>query len=64
MFAKGRLDSFVYNPGDDPGNAIWCTNLEFLEKYRYGVDTDPIHGVGQLLYRIEVIDDENASCEE
>jgi len=63
IFAKGKDDGLVHSPGDKPGDAIFCTNVEYLRESGYEVEKDPKYGDGALVYRIEVIEDEDGVCE-
>ena len=63
IFAKGKKDGLTHSPGDDLGDAVWCTNVEFLNKYDLGVSRDLKYGIGQLLYRVEVMVGLDAECE-
>jgi len=63
IFAKGKDDGLMHSPGDKPGDAIFCTNIEFLEEHGYNVEKDPKYGYGLLLYRVEALEGEDATCE-
>jgi len=63
IFAKGKDDGLVHSPWDKPGDAIFCTNVKYLNEVGYEVETDPKYGYGTLLYRIEILEDENTTCE-
>jgi len=63
IYAKGKLDGLVHSPGDEPGDAIWCTHIEFLEEHGYSTEKDPKYGYGLLLYRVEVLEGEDTVCE-
>jgi len=62
IYAKGKEDGLVHSPGDKPGDAIFCTNVDYLRESGYEVEKDPKYGYGALLYKIEVLEDE-ATCE-
>jgi hypothetical protein len=57
IFANGKDDGLMHSPGDRPGDAIFCTNIKFLNESGYEVEKDPKYGYGSLLYRIEIIED-------
>ena len=64
LFARGKNDGLVHSPGDTPGDAVFCTNVEFLNEAGYEVCKDPEYGYGCLVYRIEVLEgDPNLTCE-
>jgi len=64
LFARGKNDGLVHSPGDTPGDAIFCANVEFLNEAGYEVYKDPKYGAGNLVYRIEVLEgDPNLTCE-
>jgi len=64
LFARGKNDGLVHSPGDTPGDAVFCTNVEFLNEAGYEVYKDPKYGYGSLVYRIEVLEgDPNLTCE-
>ncbi|GAG98396.1 unnamed protein product [marine sediment metagenome] len=63
IFAKGKDDGLVHSPGDKPGDAIFCTNTKHLKESGYDVEKDPKYGDGTLLYRVEVLEGEDATCE-
>jgi len=63
IFAKGKDDGLVHSPGDKPGDAIFCTNVKYLQESGYEVEKDTKYGSGTLVYRIELIEDEDATCE-
>ena len=57
IYAKGKDDGLMHSPGDRPGDAVFCTNTEYLQESGYEVEKDPKYGDGALLYRIEIIED-------
>ena len=61
MFARGKDDGLVHSPGDKPGDAIFCTNVKYLQEHGYEVEKDLEYGYSTLLYRIELIED--TTCE-
>ena len=63
IFARGKDDGLVHSPGDEPGDAIFCTNIKFLNESGYEVEKDPKYGHGALLYRVEALEGEDATCE-
>ena len=63
LFARGKNDGLVHSPGDSPGDAVWCTNIDFLKEYDFEVGMDPKYGYGALVYRVEVLEGEAATCE-
>jgi len=63
IYVRGKDDGLVHSPGDKPGDAIFCTNIKYLNESGYEVEKDPKYGYGTLLYRIEILEDENTTCE-
>jgi len=61
--ARGLEDGLTHSPGDEPGDACICTNLEFLSEFGYELTKDPKYGWGLLVYRIEALEGEDAVCE-
>lgn len=62
IYAKGKNDGLVHSPGDTPGDAIFCTNVEYLREIDLEVCNDPEYGYGCLIYKVEVIEGETATC--
>jgi len=62
-FANGKQLEMTHSPGDSPGDAIWCTNPEYLEYAGMEIVDDADLGKGNLVYRIEVIDGPDVTCE-
>ena len=63
IYAKGKNDGLVHSPGDTPGDAIFCTNVEYLREIDLEVYNDSEYGYGCLIYKVEVIEGEAATCE-
>ncbi|MBU0847589.1 hypothetical protein KKH23_10425 [Patescibacteria group bacterium] len=63
IFAKGKDDGLMHSPGDKPGDAIFCTNVKFLNESGYEVWKAAKYGYGALLYRVEALEGEDATCE-
>jgi len=63
IYAKGKNDGLGMGAGSEPGDCVFCTNVEYLREIDLEVCNDPEYGYGCLIFKVEVIEGEAATCE-
>lgn len=61
-YARGLGDGLVMNPGDNPGDCVWCTCNQLIEERDYEAREDERYGYGTLLYKVGVMEKDD-SCD-
>ena len=62
VLARGLDDGLVMNPGDRPGDCVWCTCAKLIKEHGYEAHTDEKYGYGTKFYKVGVLDD-NKNCD-
>ena len=58
--SRGQHDGLVMSPGDERGDAVWCTNAALITEYGYEAEVDEKYGYGTLLYKVGVLEENDS----